>query len=155
MILHRRAFCLNGSVIGGFCVVVPCSGREKAHPLLSLAQRDKATDLDLVRKAGRGFGHRRAGFPAPAPYPLYSLVVRSGLRLTISDVTFTGLRNKASGCVYRTERGETIRILRQGKLVALLVPAASEGRRPFAERLESRYPVSSSTPPPLGWMFTL
>ena len=61
----------------------------------------------------------------------------------MSDVTFTELRNKASEYIDRTERGETIRIFRHGKLVALLVPAASEGRRPFAEPL-SRPGVSLS-----------
>ncbi len=51
------------------------------------------------------------------------------------DVNFTELRNKASEYIDRTERGETIRIFRHGKLVALLVPPGLEGRRPFSEPL--------------------
>jgi prevent-host-death family protein len=53
----------------------------------------------------------------------------------MSDVNFTELRSKASEYIDRTEKGETIRIFRHGKLVALLVPASLEGRAPFSEPL--------------------
>jgi prevent-host-death family protein len=54
---------------------------------------------------------------------------------TMSDVNFTELRSKASEYIDRTEKGETIRIFRHGKLVALLVPPNLEARRPFSEPL--------------------
>ena len=62
----------------------------------------------------------------------------------MSDVSFTELRNKASEYIDRTEKGETIRIFRHGKLVALLVPPSLEGRAPFLEPI-SRPGVSLST----------
>jgi antitoxin (DNA-binding transcriptional repressor) of toxin-antitoxin stability system len=53
----------------------------------------------------------------------------------MSDVTFTELRNNASGYIDRIEKGETLRIFRHGKLVALLVPPSIAGRHPFSEPL--------------------
>ncbi len=61
----------------------------------------------------------------------------------MSDVNFTELRSRASEYIDRTEKGETIRIFRRGKLVALLVPPSSAGRRSFSEPL-SRPGVSLS-----------
>ena len=59
------------------------------------------------------------------------------------DVNFTELRSKASEYIDRTEHGETIRIFRHGKLVALLMPPSLQSRRPFFEPL-SRPGVSLS-----------
>jgi prevent-host-death family protein len=56
----------------------------------------------------------------------------------MSDVSFTELRNRASMYIDRTEKGETIRIFRRGKLVALLVPASLEGRMAFSKPLAKR-----------------
>jgi prevent-host-death family protein len=53
----------------------------------------------------------------------------------MSDVNFTELRSKASEYIDRTEKGETIRIFRHGKLVALLVPPSLGFRAPFSEPL--------------------
>jgi antitoxin (DNA-binding transcriptional repressor) of toxin-antitoxin stability system len=62
----------------------------------------------------------------------------------MSDVNFTELRSKASEYIDRIEKGETIRIFRHGRLVALLVPPTLEGRLPFSNPL-SRPGVSLSS----------
>lgn len=46
------------------------------------------------------------------------------------DATFTELRNNAKEYFDRVEGGETVRVYRRGKLVALLVPpGAQDGTR--------------------------
>lgn len=48
----------------------------------------------------------------------------------MKTVTFTEFRRRASGLFDLVERGETIQVLRHGKVVARIVPAEGSGATP-------------------------
>ena len=52
----------------------------------------------------------------------------------VKTVTFTDFRRRASGLLDLVERGETIHVLRHGKVVARIVPAADAAAQPSWKR---------------------
>lgn len=52
----------------------------------------------------------------------------------VKTVTFTDFRRRASGLLDLVERGETIHVLRHGKVVARIVPAGDESEEPSWKR---------------------
>ena len=61
----------------------------------------------------------------------------------MKSVSFTMFRKKASGYIDLVEKGETIRIMRHGKMVARLVPAGPDANVPAWTKPGLRLKVSS------------
>lgn len=55
-------------------------------------------------------------------------------RLPLKTVTFTDFRRRASSLLDLVERGETIQVLRHGKVVARVVPPDSSPGQPAWQR---------------------
>jgi prevent-host-death family protein len=63
----------------------------------------------------------------------------------MKTVTFTELRRNASSILDMVENGETVRVLRHGKAIARIVPAAPGAAKPAWKRPGLRLVVASGS----------